>query len=441
MDKKMEMFTSNEYWQEAIDKAVDKQIDKGLLSMLANPVGRNAICQAIYDGRYVIQPPTIREVPKPNGKVREVYVNQPMDRVVLSIINNIYIDLYGHMIHPNCLSYKKTLGVNKIMRQIITELKNGGTGYKADLTKYFDSVNKETLFTTLDKLSTDSPIDKVVRDYYTDDRVIINGNEVERYKSIAQGCSIGCTLANIILEDIDTVISQLDVVYYRYSDDLLVIGKDADLALEIITEMLKPKGLTLNPAKVERIDSTKSFTFLGMKIVNGTEISFGEKTIKTFQKEIRKRTIDLIGQKQHDGTRLLRMNRNQLNKAIKNINSYLYTSFAKNSNNFGWGQYFLGTVTVEDDIKTMDTYIKDCLRACYTGKIKVGYLGSSNKVERSPGQNVKANYNKTHTNDYDLIKDLGMYRSMLYMWKAKRTNAELFNSEVRLIQNGMKISL
>ena len=84
-----------------------------------------------------------------------------------------------------------------------------------------------------------SSILDLVREYYHDDTLLdLDRNEIHKYTSLRQGCAIAAFLADAVLCDIDTVISNYNVVYYRYSDDILIIGEDADAAFYKISEML-----------------------------------------------------------------------------------------------------------------------------------------------------------------------------------------------------------
>lgn len=389
-DKKMELFCSKELWEDAIEHGLDKKIDKALLYALTNPTGRLAVIQAIEEGRYEIQPPKIVEIPKPNGKIREVYANQPLDRVVLSIINTIYMSMYGDMIHPSCRSYQKGMSVQKTVREVTSKLKDGYHGYKCDLSKYFDSVNKETLFANLDAISSGSPLDTVVRKYYEDDRVVIKGEVVEHYKSLAQGCALGTMLANIVLRDVDETLSNMDILYYRYSDDLLLIGKDADKALEVLQEMLMPKGLSLNPKKVECIHKDATFTFLGAKI-HGTEIDISDESVERFKNEIRKITKMRKGMKTKCRTTQRR--------AIKKINDYLYLAYMKNPSNFGWAHYFFSLCTTDKTIRELDFFVKDHIKAMYTGK-----WNAVTNMHKTPNEDLESMGYVSMKNRYDLFK-------------------------------------
>lgn len=403
MDKKMEMLCDKEIWSNAIQHGLDKHIDKSLLSTLTNPIGRLTIIEAIEQGRYKIEPPVVQQIPKPNGKIREVFCNSQMDRVVLSVINEIYYKLYSKYIHPNCVSYQKNTGVPKIIKSLVKELDATGKGYKADLSKYFDNVNRETVNALLDSLSTGSPVDRVVWNYYNDDHIVLNGVKTERYKSLCQGCSIGTLLANLCLKDIDEEISKLDVVYYRYSDDLLFIGKDAEKALEILKQMLIPKGLSLNRDKVQAIDITTEFTFLGAKI-KGKEVDISDESVERFKKKIKAIT------KMRKGMKV--KSRSTQRKAVKETNYYIREAFAKSPKNFGWEQYFYSLVNTDKTIKVLDEFVKDHIKYMYTGK-----------------WNHTTNMHKTSN---EQLREMG-YKSMVQMYNLFKINKDVYNAELQRI--------
>lgn len=403
MDKKMEMLCDKEIWSNAIQHGLDKHIDKSLLSTLTNPIGRLAIIEAIEQGRYKIEPPVVQQIPKPNGKIREVFCNSQMDRVVLSVINEIYYKLYSKYIHPNCVSYQKNTGVPKIIKSLVKELDATGKGYKADLSKYFDNVNRETVNALLDSLSTGSPVDRVVWNYYNDDHIVLNGVKTERYKSLCQGCSIGTLLANLCLKDIDEEISKLDVVYYRYSDDLLFIGKDAEKALEILKQMLIPKGLSLNRDKVQAIDITTEFTFLGAKI-KGKEVDISDESVERFKKKIKAIT------KMRKGMKI--KSRSMQRKMIKEINYYIREAYAKSTKNFGWEQFFYSLINTNKTIVMLDEYVKDHLKHAYTGK-----------------WNHTTNMHKTSN---EQLREMG-YKSMVQMYNLFKINKDVYNAELQRI--------
>lgn len=407
MDEKMELFFNKEIINEALLHGNTKGIPRETLSIFSEPKGRIVLAKLFEDEEYEISPPKISLIPKKHStEMRKVYVNNPLDRMILSIINNVYSRLYSNLIHPNCVSYQKGLGVGRIVKNISRQICSSPAvkGYKVDLSKYFDSVNKETLFQALTELNTNSPIDKIILRYYSDDHIIDeNGNRIDKYKSLAQGCALGAFLANYILRDIDEEISNMNVMYYRYSDDILILGKDADRALTRLNEMLQAKGLTLNPKKIFKLDSNTEFEFLGIKI-DQEKLSMSDDSIDNYKRKIKEIT------KYKKGTK--RCSRDEQRKAIRRINRYIYTDYIDNPDSFGWMEYFGSVCNSEDDFRLLDEFTKDHIKALYTGK-----------------WNHTTNRNKTSN---DILRELG-YVSLLHMFKLYKINKEVYRAEVQRI--------
>lgn len=179
------------------------------------------------------------------------------------------------------------------------------------------------------------------------------------------------------------MLSNLDGYYVRYSDDILFVGKDYEKAMDILKSELENMQMTLNPKKVEYLDANHWFKFLGYSI-KGHNISLSSTRIKTFQKEIEKRTI-----KKRDTT---------MTKSINAVNRYLYNGY----DGFSWATQVLPVINVKDDINKLNTFVMDCIRAVKTGKRKVGGLGYVKTqpvgcIDRGRGRNVKANRGKTES--------------------------------------------
>lgn len=386
-DKLLRIFFENKRWEQAIQKAVDKGINKGELRELCTVEKRLQLLNAIENGQYKICPPHMAEIPKDDGTMRIVYVNEGIDRVFLSIVNDMLFELVPEKIHTSCTSYQKGIGCGKVVQKvskIIYDAKGKEIGWKSDLSKYFDSVPIEFIDKAFDdielKLGKSKIID-IVRDYYHQDYCFdVDGNLIEKYQSLKQGCAVAAYLADVMLYHIDEMLSNLNGFYVRYSDDTLFIGADYKKAMSIMETELNKMSMKLNPKKVEYLSSKKWFKFLGYSI-KGDMISLSKNRIKTFQKEVEARTIKKknISKKQ----------------AINKINTYLY----KGNGEYAWAEQVLRVINCEEDIKAMNEFVMDCIRAVERKRYKVGGLGYENKpngvITRGIGKNVKANREKT----------------------------------------------
>ncbi len=413
MDEKLEMFCDNALWGKAIQHLIDKGVRPSELSQFTDAEFRTKLIMVIANGQYHVAPPHVTLIPKDKpGEFRKVYVNTVMDRLVLTLINEVYTTMYGYMFHEHCVSYRKGIGVKNIIGNITAELQKNSTGYKIDISKYFDSVSREKMNEVLAEVSTGSCLDQILYDYYNDDLIFDENRQLQRkYKSLCQGCAPSAFFANILLRDVDDALSKICEVYYRYSDDILLIGRRADEALALLKEMLASKGLSINPKKVERVSSSEWFTFLGCKI-KGKNVSLSKKSLDNFIDQVERR---LKG------------------KAIKSINNYLYTAYMNNSEAFGWAEYFFGIINCEEDIIQLDIWLKDMIRGYMTGKGGRKYVGGLGSVDteeyktimRGKGRCVKRNLEKTK----GLLKEHG-YVSMHHLYKCYRLNPALYRSEV-----------
>lgn len=413
----LQEFFKKERWEQALETSVDKHIDKGELRKLTSPEVRLALYNAIINDNYEIAPPHQAQIPKDNGDMRIVYVNENVDRIFLSIANNLFFDMFPEFIHKSCKSYQSGIGCGKIVQELSREMvKTTGVevGKKLDLSKYFDSVPLKYIDEIFDRMEVKvgkSKIIEIVRKYYHTNLCFdVDGNLIEHYQSLKQGCSVASFLADVVLFPIDYAVSKMDVEYVRYSDDILIVGNHWKEGFEVVSKMLSNMQMTLNPKKIETVYKDRWIKFLGFNI-KGDKITLSKSRVKSFQKEIEARTI-----KQRNIS---------MKRALNQVQSYLY----KGDGKFSWATSVLPIINVQKDINTLNTFIMDAIRACATNKKKIGGLGSVNNKEdytilRGTGKNVTANKNKTD-------KEIEGFLSLGCMRNALLTNRAVFDTLVR----------
>ena len=155
MDILLQKFFEKERWENAIEVGVGKGIDKGELKKLTSPQVRAAMYNCIVSDNYEIAPPHQAQIPKDNGEMRIVYVNENVDRIFLSIANNLFFELFLEFIHKSCKSYQSGIGCGKIVQEVsrqVVDTTSNVVGFKADLTKYFDTVPLKYIDEIFDKM-------------------------------------------------------------------------------------------------------------------------------------------------------------------------------------------------------------------------------------------------------------------------------------------------
>jgi hypothetical protein len=413
----LQKFFEKERWEQALEIGVGKGIDKGELRKLTSPEVRLAMYNAIINDNYEIAPPHQAQIPKDNGDMRIVYVNENVDRVFLSIVNNMLFELFPEFVHKSCKSYQSGIGCGKVVQEVSRNMVNVNAlevGFKADLTKYFDTVPLKYIDAIFDRMEDKygkSKIIDIVRKYYHADLCFdINGDLIEHYQSLKQGCAVASFLADAVLYHLDEAVSMLPGYYVRYSDDLLYIGEEWGAAFQVVKSILADMNMTLNPKKVEQVYKNRWIKFLGFNI-KGDKITLSKTRVKSFQKEIEARTI--------------KQRKVSFTKAVNNVNNYLY----KGDGKYSWATSVLPIINVEKDIETLNTFVMDALRACATNKKKIGGLGSVSDrddytILRGTGKNVTANRNKTE-------KEITGYLTIGCMQNAILTRRPVYEALVR----------
>lgn len=419
MDILLKEFFKTERWESAIEIGVDKHIDKGELRALLIPNVRLRLYDAIKNDQYAIAPPRIALIPKDEpGKFREVMICENVDRIVLSIINNMFFELFPEYVHDSCYSYRSGIGCGRVVKKVSNEcvrIKGDIVGKKYDLQKYFDNVAIQYIDELFDKMEGKygkSKIIDIVRAFYHSNILFDeNGELIEVYKSIKQGTATSSFMADALLYHIDEALSNLNgIKYWRYSDDILVLGENYKEADKLLKNMLMDMGLTINPKKEQVLDNKHWFKFLGFNI-KGDMITLSKSRVKSFQKEICDRTI-----KQRNIS---------MKRALNQVNSYLY----KGDGRYSFATSVLPIINVQKDIDTLNEYVLDAIRACATKKKKIGGLGSVNDKEdytilRGTGKNVTANRSKTD-------KEIENYLSIRCMQNALITRRAVYDTLVR----------
>jgi hypothetical protein len=304
--------------------------------------------------------------------------------------------------------------VQAVSRECV-KIKGNIIGKKYDLQKYFDNVAIEYIDSLFDKMETKygkSKIIDIVREFYHSNILFDeNGNLIETYKSIKQGTATSSFLADALLYHIDETLSSFNgVKYWRYSDDILILGDEYLKADQILKDMLMGMKLTINSKKEQVLDNKHWFKFLGFNI-KGDMITLSKSRTKSFQHEIEKRTI--------------KQRKISMAKAINQVNSYLY----KGDGVYSWSTSVLPIINVDKDIDALNEFVMDAIRACATGKKKIGGLGSVNDKEdctilRGIGKNVSANRGKTE-------KEIDGYLSLRCMQNALLTRRAVYETLVR----------
>lgn len=355
------------------------------------------------------------QIPKSNGKMRTVYVFEIKQRVLLGVLNRILSDYYKDIISPVCYSYKA--GVTTI--NAVRDVKNGvyqegnrvyDYGMKLDISKYFNSVSADRITEMIQQVFKDEDrgaIYELIRVLYTIEYVDNRGDIEVEYLSLIPGVAVSSFFANYCLREIDEYFRENEIVYARYSDDILLFGRTAEElnnSVAYIESALSRYGLCINGDKYVNYDITKEpIEFLGLKFED-SYIDISNESFKKMKHKIRvacreaRRNVEL----RH------KIPEKEIERVIHLFNYSWFKCFIEDSTKFGWGYYAFRFITTNKTIQQIDYYFRDMLRYIKTGK------WNSGNIKKMPDEK---------------LRDLG-YVSLTYMYGIFKSDFEVYKEYV-----------
>ena len=199
------------------------------------------------------------------GKKRVVYSFAPDEMVILKLIAFKLYD-YDACFSPNCYAFRRGIKASDAIfciRQAIGDRRMWA--YKLDIHDYFNSISIDILLPMLkEMLADDQPLYHFFEKMLTDNRVEYNGTTILEQHGVMAGTPTAPFLADVYLKEVDRHFHDAQVVYARYSDDIILFAPDCEILMEYkreMTEFLRAYQLEVNPAK-ERIyspDNRKGF--------------------------------------------------------------------------------------------------------------------------------------------------------------------------------------
>lgn len=384
MEKLKEQLLSKEHWEETYNKMVLKQgfskEDKDLLWQLKE-VDREDIVKEIESGNYVWSIPRKVEIAKSESKKkRVVYIYNTKDRYILGVLYRAVSKYYYNTLNDKCFSYKKEVGTHTAIRYI-KENKNENFKYgvKVDIHSYFNSVSKERVSEMINELFCGG-IKKTVEKLMLTDKVIYKNKVIDEYKSLIPGCAFGSFFANYCLLPCDKYFENTDVIYARYSDDIIILTDTKEKLqnyLNIVLEYISNYGLTINPDKYTWFEPGDSVEFLGLKLCKDDKVDISDHAKQKIKKQIhrwcRKGRMEI----ERDYKNFYTVAR----RIVRKINNKNLFCAIDNETTFGWAMYAFSKITTIQSLVEIDNYTIDTLQAMKTGKHNKRNYGAISKEE------------------------------------------------------------
>jgi len=304
---------------------------------------QDVLIVSLLDGSF--EPTLVRgkQIPKPQGGIRQLGIPTVVDRFVQQAIMQVLERLLDPTFSDSSYGFRRGRSAHDALHQASEYVADGRTtAVDMDLEKFFDRVNHDILMSRLARRVEDKRLLRIIR-RFLEAGMMQDGVCIPRDEGAPQGGPLSPLLANLLLDDLDKELERRGHCFCRYADDCNIFVRSqaaGDRVLASITKFLEEKLKLQVNRKKSAVAKVWERKFLGHRLRSDGSLQIAPSSLARAKDRIREIT---------------RRNRGQsFDRVIGELNSFVT----------GWVAYYRYTSRSTSSLRNLDSWIRRKLR-CY----------------------------------------------------------------------------